>query len=165
MDLSGLELLKQKLIEATEFAPVWDYFMTHFGEQRAFMALGKRTRELTESFMLDLAGRIVTPPFGTRRGRPLISTDGWAAYPGAVDLAFEPENSRVIYATVWNGRRPQWSQYAPLEGPGSGLWKSTDGGDHWTQISGAGLPIRLAQPRCPGCAAVPGLRPGELPVA
>lgn len=44
MDLSGLETLKQKLIEATEFAPVWDYFMTHFGEQRAFMALGKRTR-------------------------------------------------------------------------------------------------------------------------
>src|SRR5215212_984016 len=38
--------------------------------------------------MLDLAARIITPPFGTRRGRPLISTDGWAAYPGAVDLAF-----------------------------------------------------------------------------
>src|SRR5262249_32198937 len=50
---------------------------------------------------------------------------------GAVDLAFDPENSRVIYATVWNGRRPPWSQYAPNEGPGSGLWKSTDAGDHW----------------------------------
>jgi len=59
---------------------------------------------------------------------------------GAVDLAFDPENSKVIYATVWNGRRSQWSQYAPLEGPGSGLWKSTDGGDHWAQVTGAGLP-------------------------
>lgn len=50
--------------------------------------LGKRTREATEAFMLDLAGRIITPPFGVKRGRPLISTDGWMAYPGAVDLAF-----------------------------------------------------------------------------
>ena len=51
-------------------------------------ALGKRTRELTEEFMLDLATRIVTPQSGTTGTRPLISTDGWAAYPGAVDLAF-----------------------------------------------------------------------------
>ena len=59
---------------------------------------------------------------------------------GAADLAFDPSNSRVIYATMWNARRPPWSVYAPIEGPGSGLYKSTDGGDHWTQISGHGLP-------------------------
>jgi photosystem II stability/assembly factor-like uncharacterized protein len=61
---------------------------------------------------------------------------------GAVDLAFEPGNPRVIYATVWNGRRPQWSQYGPVEGPDSGLWKTTDGGDHWSEISGHGLPTQ-----------------------
>ncbi|HLX46004.1 MAG TPA: hypothetical protein VKR43_21315 [Bryobacteraceae bacterium] len=59
---------------------------------------------------------------------------------GAVDLVFEPEDTRIIYATVWNGHRPPWSQYGPIEGPGSGLWKSTDGGDHWTNIAGHGLP-------------------------
>ncbi len=59
---------------------------------------------------------------------------------GAVDLAFDPANSKVIYATLWNGSRPPWSQYAALEGPGSGLWKTTDGGDHWTQLTGHGLP-------------------------
>jgi photosystem II stability/assembly factor-like uncharacterized protein len=59
---------------------------------------------------------------------------------GAVDLAFEPEDARTIYATVWNGHRPPWSQYGPIEGPGSGLWKSTDGGDHWANISEHGLP-------------------------
>ncbi len=59
---------------------------------------------------------------------------------GAADLAFEPENPQVIYATLWQARRPPWSVYGPLEGPGSGLYKSTDGGDHWTQLTGNGLP-------------------------
>ena len=59
---------------------------------------------------------------------------------GAVDLAFDPADTRTIYATVWNARRTVWSQYAPIEGPGSGLYKSTDGGDHWTQLAGHGLP-------------------------
>ncbi len=59
---------------------------------------------------------------------------------GAVDLAWDPANTRVIFATLWNGHRPPWSQYPAIEGPGSGLWKSTDGGDHWSQVSGHGLP-------------------------
>ena len=59
---------------------------------------------------------------------------------GATDLAFEPENPQVIYATMWQARRPPWSVYGPLEGPGSGLYKSTDGGDHWSQLTGNGLP-------------------------
>ena len=59
---------------------------------------------------------------------------------GATDLAFEPENPQVIYATMWQARRPPWSVYGPLEGPGSGLYKSTDAGDHWTQLTGNGLP-------------------------
>jgi photosystem II stability/assembly factor-like uncharacterized protein len=59
---------------------------------------------------------------------------------GAADLAFDPANPKVIYATMWTAKRPPWSVYAPIEGPGSGLYKSTDGGGHWTQISGHGLP-------------------------
>ena len=59
---------------------------------------------------------------------------------GASDLAFEPENPQVIYACMWQARRPPWSVYGPLEGPGGGIYKSTDGGDHWTQLTGNGLP-------------------------
>ena len=59
---------------------------------------------------------------------------------GAADLAWDPENVAVLYATLWNAHRPPWSQYSPIEGPGSGLWKSTDGGDHWNQLTGHGLP-------------------------
>ena len=59
---------------------------------------------------------------------------------GAADLAFDPDNPQVLYATLWQARRSTWSQYAPLEGPGGSLYKSTDGGDHWSQITGHGLP-------------------------
>jgi photosystem II stability/assembly factor-like uncharacterized protein len=58
---------------------------------------------------------------------------------GAVDLAIDPKNSRVLYASLWATRRPPWSVYAPSYMPGSGLYKSTDGGDTWKQLSG-GLP-------------------------
>ncbi len=59
---------------------------------------------------------------------------------GAIDLAADPENPRVIYAATWRARRSTWSQYPPLGGPGSGLYKSTDGGDRWTELKGNGLP-------------------------
>src|SRR5229473_3052108 len=58
---------------------------------------------------------------------------------GAVDLCFEPGNSRVVYATLWQGiRKP--GQKGTSFGPGSGLYKSTDAGATWTQITGHGLP-------------------------
>jgi photosystem II stability/assembly factor-like uncharacterized protein len=59
---------------------------------------------------------------------------------GAIDLAFEPGNPKMIYAAMWQTRRPPWSIYAPSYGPGSGLYRSNDGGDHWEQLSGHGLP-------------------------
>src|SRR5690348_7476776 len=59
---------------------------------------------------------------------------------GAIDLSFEPGNPRVIYASLWQARRTPWNVYPPASGPGSGLYKSTDGGDSWTQIRGNGFP-------------------------
>src|SRR5690349_13826376 len=59
---------------------------------------------------------------------------------GAIDLAFDPDNSKILYATLWNAHRPPWSTYAPVQGPGSGLYKSSDGGSTWSQITGNGLP-------------------------
>jgi photosystem II stability/assembly factor-like uncharacterized protein len=59
---------------------------------------------------------------------------------GAVDLAFDPDDSRMIYAALWNAHRPPWSQYPPIGGQGSGLYKSVDGGSNWSQITGSGLP-------------------------
>ncbi|HYM23727.1 MAG TPA: hypothetical protein VEU08_10970 [Vicinamibacterales bacterium] len=58
---------------------------------------------------------------------------------GAIDLAFDPTTSQTVYASLWNVRRPPWSVYPPSYGPGSGLYKSTDGGTNWTQLT-RGLP-------------------------
>src|SRR6476659_5949048 len=58
---------------------------------------------------------------------------------GAIDLAFDPTNSQTIYASMWNVRRPPWFIYAPANGPGCGIFKSTDGGNNWTQLT-TGLP-------------------------
>ena len=58
---------------------------------------------------------------------------------GAIDLAFDPENPQTIYAALWQTRRPPWNVYPASNGPGSGLYKSTDAGAHWTQLTN-GLP-------------------------
>jgi photosystem II stability/assembly factor-like uncharacterized protein len=58
---------------------------------------------------------------------------------GAVDLAIDARNPRVLYASLWATRRPPWAVYAPTNLPGGGLYKSIDGGDTWRQLTG-GLP-------------------------
>ena len=58
---------------------------------------------------------------------------------GAIDVAIDPKNPKVLYASLWSTRRPPWSVYAPTNLPGGGLFKSTDGGDTWKKLAG-GLP-------------------------
>ena len=58
---------------------------------------------------------------------------------GAIDLVMEPNNPDVLYAAMWQAQRTAWSLSSG--GPGSGLYKSTDGGAHWTDITrSAGFP-------------------------
>jgi photosystem II stability/assembly factor-like uncharacterized protein len=59
---------------------------------------------------------------------------------GAIDLQFDPTDSQIVYATLWNVRRPPWFIYAPANGPGAGIFKSTDGGTNWQEIS-QGIPL------------------------
>jgi photosystem II stability/assembly factor-like uncharacterized protein len=74
---------------------------------------------------------------------------------GAIDLCFEPGNPRVIYATLWHEIwKPNLKDQSI--GPGSGLYKSKDGGLTWTQITGGGLPT--GDWGRTGVAVAPGVR-------
>src|SRR2546429_3928814 len=59
---------------------------------------------------------------------------------GAIDLNFDPANSQIVYAALWNVRRPPWFIYAPANGPGGGIFKSMDGGTTWKEID-EGIPL------------------------
>lgn len=52
---------------------------------------------------------------------------------GAVDVALDPNNPRILFATMWQTRRTFWS--IDSGGPDCGLWRSKDGGDTWENIS------------------------------
>lgn len=57
---------------------------------------------------------------------------------GAVQVAIDPKNPAIIYADLWAGRQGPWENGA-WNGPGSGLYKSVDGGNTWTKLT-KGLP-------------------------
>ena len=61
---------------------------------------------------------------------------------GAIDLCMDPNNPRILYASVWEAQRTPWSLISG--GPDSGIFKSTDGGDSWQELTGnPGLPTGL----------------------
>jgi photosystem II stability/assembly factor-like uncharacterized protein len=59
---------------------------------------------------------------------------------GVSDLAIASASPQILFAGAWNAYRPPWSTYAPLERPGSGLYRSLDAGKTWARLGGNGLP-------------------------
>lgn len=61
---------------------------------------------------------------------------------GAADLAMDHDNPRILYASMWDHQRTPWMIRSG--GPGSGLYKSTDGGDNWEKLTN-GLPASIGK--------------------
>jgi photosystem II stability/assembly factor-like uncharacterized protein len=59
---------------------------------------------------------------------------------GASELVMDPNNPRILYAGFWQIEIHTWGRTSG--GPGSGIWKSTDGGASWKHLTGNGLPAK-----------------------
>ena len=77
---------------------------------------------------------------------------------GAIDVVLAPGNPDVVYAALWQTRRTPWNIYPPSNGPGSGLYRSRDGGASW-------LYLGLAETRRIGRVAVDPSNPDRIFVA
>ena len=87
-------------------------------------------------------------PFGANAERGIFrTTDGGKTWEkvlyknddtGGIDVAFDPHNANILYASLWQTRRTAWSLSSG--GPGSGLYRSNDGGASWKLLTEHGLP-------------------------
>ena len=57
---------------------------------------------------------------------------------GAIDVVFDPSNPNILFAALWQTKRTPWS--LDSGGPGSGLYRSIDGGSTWKELKAHGLP-------------------------
>jgi photosystem II stability/assembly factor-like uncharacterized protein len=87
-------------------------------------------------------------PYGPNTERGIFrTTDGGKTWEkvlykdentGGIDVAFDPHNPNIIYAALWQARRTSWSLESG--GPGSGIYRSSDGGTTWKHLEEHGLP-------------------------
>ncbi len=93
-------------------------------------------------------------PFGPSAQRGIFrSTDGGRTWQrvlyvddntGGSDVAIDPSNPQIVYAALWESRLAPWEYGNAYSGTQGGLFKSTDGGDHWRRLQ-AGLPSGVIQ--------------------
>jgi photosystem II stability/assembly factor-like uncharacterized protein len=98
---------------------------------------------------------VLGSPYGPGPERGIFrSTDGGESFQkvlyrdedtGGVDVAFDPADARTVYAVLWESRQAPWEN-GVFNGPGSGVYKSTDGGTTWRPIT-SGLPSFAADGR------------------
>jgi len=128
------------MYKSTDAGKSWQHLGLREGEQIASVIV-----DPTDPNRLFVA--VLGHPYGANKERGVYrSLDGGNSFQqvlykdentGASEVAFDPNNSQIVYATLWSARQAPWE--AGYNGPGSGLFKSTDGGTTWNQLKG-GLP-------------------------
>jgi photosystem II stability/assembly factor-like uncharacterized protein len=130
------------IYKSTDGGETWQHLGLRDGQQIPALLVDPRDPERVFAAVLG-------HPYGPNAERGVFrSTDGGRNWEkvlykdentGAVDLAFDPADSRTVYASLWAARQAPWEIGASFQVPGSGLYKSTDGGTSW-QPSTRGLP-------------------------
>jgi len=143
-NIRGNVIAGQGIFRSTDAGKTW----THVWKQRGqigTMAVHPTNPDVAFAAVLGHA-------FGPNPERGVYRTkDGGATWQrvlakdadtGASDVAIDPNNPRVVFAGLWPARRYPWGMTSG--GPGGGLWRSTDGGDTWSELTGkGGLPDGL----------------------
>jgi photosystem II stability/assembly factor-like uncharacterized protein len=133
--------------KSTDGGKTWTNMGLRDGQQIASIAVD---RSDADRIFVAVLGH----PYGPNQERGLYrSTDGGASWQrvlyvnenvGAFDVVIDPQNSKTVYATLWAARQAPWEIGGSFEIPGSGIFKSTDGGSSWTALT-AGLPPRIGR--------------------
>jgi len=128
--------------KSTDAGKTWTH--VGFGESQAISKIRIHPSNPQIVFVASF-GRYGTP--SEERGI-YKSTDGGATWrrtlfrdprTGGVDISIDPHNPNVMFAALWEAYRVEYQMSSG--GPGSGLFKSTDGGEHWTEVTrNPGLP-------------------------
>jgi photosystem II stability/assembly factor-like uncharacterized protein len=129
------------IYKSTDAGKTW----THLG-LRDSQQIGQVVVDPKDANRLFVAA--IGHPYGPNTERGIFrSTNGGQSFErvlykdentGGVDVAIDPSNSSIVYASLWQARQGPWENGA-FGGPGSGLFKSTDGGTTWKQLTN-GLP-------------------------
>ncbi len=129
------------MYKSTNAGKTWTHLALREGQQIASIIVDPKDEN-------RLFVAVLGHPYGPNEERGVYrSTDGGKSFQrvlykdentGAVQLEFDPKNSKVIYADLWAGRQGPWEN-GSWQGKESGLFKSTDSGNTWKKLGG-GLP-------------------------
>lgn len=135
------------IYKSSDAGKTWTHLGLRDGEQIPQIAIDPRNPQ-------RLFVAVLGHPYGPNAQRGIFrSTDGGATFTkvlyrdedtGGYNVAIDPSNPQIVYATLWAARQAPWEIGGSFERPGSGIFKSTDGGDHWTRLT-SGLPIAMGR--------------------
>ncbi len=135
------------IYKTTDAGKTWTHLGLRDGQQIPALAVDPRDPN-------KVFAAVLGHPYGPSEERGLyLSTDGGQNWKkviskdentGASDVEIDPSNPDVIYAAMWEVREGPWEDGNEFNGTGGGLFKSTDGGQNWQQLTN-GLPKDLSQ--------------------
>jgi hypothetical protein len=134
------------IYKSTDAGHTWTHLGLRDGQQIPQVAVDPRD---ANRLLVAVAGH----PYGPNEERGIFrSTDGGKTFEkvlykdenvGGADVLFDPQNPDIAYAALWEARQGPWEN-AAWNGTGGGIFKSTDNGKTWRQLSG-GLPDAIIQ--------------------